>query len=312
MAESAATCPNCGAPRTGAYCGHCGQSERSYLRATREIAGEFLRETMGLDTRLARTLKALLIQPGHLTREWSADRRASWVSPVRLYLVVSIVFFFALSLESRLDPIELGPDADEPPHRIEVGQDAEMDRLYASLTAEQRSRVRSILESQGLATEELERHLAQIEAQSPADTVPVSDFERLLRDRVLDVLENPGSAWDTIVADLPIAMFLTLPLFAAWLKLMYRKRFYAEHLVFALHLHSFLFFAGTFLILAPGGFVDDVITVAAGIYYLLALHRVYAERWARTLFKFVTINVAHVTLITFGIGATAIVALLLP
>ncbi len=68
---------------------------------------------------------------------------------------------------------------------------------------------------------------------------------------MLDLAENPRGAYETVISDLPAAMFFTLPLYAAWLKLMYRRRFYSEHLVFALHLHAFLFFIGTFILLLP-------------------------------------------------------------
>ena len=107
---------------------------------------------------------------------------------------------------------------------------------------------------------------------------------------------------------------------------MYRRRFYAEHLVFALHLHSFLFFIGTFILVlpdapsqSPSGVVRALIGVGAGAaamlkiaglgYYLVALKVFYLERWQRTVVKFLVINVAHAALIALGILLVTIVAL---
>jgi hypothetical protein len=128
------------------------------------------------------------------------------------------------------------------------------------------------------------------------------------------------------VSNLPAAMFFTLPLYAAWLKLLYRKRFYAEHLVFALHLHSFLFFIGTFILVLPtgstqatsgamrvwtgvGGFAGDVLRLTGLAYYLVALKRFYFDSWKLTVAKFLAINVAHAVLIALGIALVTTVAL---
>ena len=95
---SVRTCPNCGRDRPESFCAHCGQSDRDYARALRSVAGEFVRETFEVDSRLFRTLKLLMFRPGSLTREFSRNRRAGFVSPVRLYIFASFVFFLLLSL----------------------------------------------------------------------------------------------------------------------------------------------------------------------------------------------------------------------
>ena len=54
---------------------------------------------------------------------------------------------------------------------------------------------------------------------------------------------RPKEFWKQFNANLPKVLFFLIPLFALLLKLIYllRKRFYSEHLVFALHYHSVLF-----------------------------------------------------------------------
>ncbi len=326
--ETIGTCPNCGAPRSGGFCGACGQNSRSYLRATREIVGEVLSEVFDLDSRLGRTLKSLLLRPGHLSREFASDRRARYVSPVRLYIVVSLVFFGVLSLTSRYESVDVpaGVPADA---QHDIAADPAISDVYKQLSDAQRARLKSILEKQGTATEAVRRQLAELdEANRTAPPASVSEFESALSDRVLDLAENPRGAYDTVISHLPAAMFFTLPLYAAWLKLMYRRRFYSEHLVFALHLHAFLFFIGTFILLLPdapsqspsaavrtlsdvGSFAGDALRFAGLAYYLIALKTFYLESWTRTVAKFLVINVAHAVLIALGIAVVTAVALLL-
>jgi Protein of unknown function (DUF3667) len=247
-------CPNCGAPRTENFCSACGQNSRSYLRATREIVGDVLSETLDLDSRLGRTLRFLLLRPGYLSREFASERRASYVSPARLYIFVSLVFFGVLSLVTRFEP-DVEPNVTQEAQH-DIAADPDMTQMYQQLSDAQRARLRAILEKQGAATEAVRRQLAELDAannatNSAAPPASVSAFESALSDRLLDLAENPRGAYETVISDLPVAMFLALPLYAAWLKLMYRRRFYSEHLVFALHLHAFLFFIGTFILILP-------------------------------------------------------------
>ena len=327
MSETITTCPNCGAPRADRFCGVCGQNDRSYLRATREIIGDVLGEVFDLDSRLGRTLKYLLLRPGFLSREFASDRRASYVSPVRLYIVVSVVFFGVLSMTTRFESDDVEKAVQPAELENEVKVDPDIGKMYGQLSEAQRARLKAILEKQGVATDAVKRHIAELDEATRATPAPsVSAFESALSDRALDLAENPRGAYQSIVSELPAAMFFTLPLYAAWLKLMYRRRFYAEHLVFALHLHSFLFFIGTFTLVLPdapshspsgavrafvavGEFADGTLKLTGLAYYLIALKTFYLESWKRTAAKFLVINVAHAVLIAIGVALVATVAL---
>lgn len=119
-------CDNCGAEKLGHYCAVCGQSDRNYRRNVFPVVGEVLSETFELDSRLLKTLPKLLLRPGFLSAEFSRNRRASYLSPFRLYLFTSIVFFFVLSLSIDL-PEGPGPGREavltgERPAPIAVGE----------------------------------------------------------------------------------------------------------------------------------------------------------------------------------------------
>ena len=70
------------------------------MRGLWSVVYEFFREMFELDSRLFRTLKSLLFRPGHLSSEFSRNRRAAYMSPVRLYLFTSFLFFLVLSISA--------------------------------------------------------------------------------------------------------------------------------------------------------------------------------------------------------------------
>jgi hypothetical protein len=88
-----ATCLNCGAELRGRFCGECGQRVVPPYPTLREMAGDAWEELSGYDGRFARTFRMLLRHPGRLTLDVLEGRRARYITPVRLYLVASVLYF---------------------------------------------------------------------------------------------------------------------------------------------------------------------------------------------------------------------------
>lgn len=86
-------CPNCGARLTGPYCTGCGQKVRPINPTMGHFLHELAQEVLNFDGKIFRSVWLLLTRPGFLTQEVLAGRRASYVAPVRLYLVFSIAYF---------------------------------------------------------------------------------------------------------------------------------------------------------------------------------------------------------------------------
>jgi hypothetical protein len=86
-------CPNCETQRAGNYCDNCGQNGRDYRKSLPPMVGQLISEAFELDGRVVRSLKSLFFKPGQLSAEFSANRRADYISPLRLYLFSSILFF---------------------------------------------------------------------------------------------------------------------------------------------------------------------------------------------------------------------------
>ncbi len=290
-------CANCGAERSGPYCSRCGQNDRNYQRALPPLVSELLREAFELDSRLVRTLKLLLFKPGALALEFSNNRRASYVSPIRLYLFTSILFFFFLSLGT---DVSVGEDPDRPQVQVQVEEVENADpRVLLSLLSEPRARrAEEILNRSDnsiarLILLQIASGLTQEEGGTPD---PALVF---LLGEAVDALYEPGSVIRQFMDNLGVAMLVMLPVYALLLKLFYpfRKRYYVENLVFSTHLHTFVYIVFMMQMLLTNdsatGWLYEAIEIAASCltiwifaYHYLALRRYFAEGRLVTLLKF--------------------------
>ena len=93
-----------------------------------------------------------------------------------------------------------------------------------------------------------------------------------------------------LVENISIMMFFLLPLFALLLKIIYIRgsKFYIEHLIFSLHLHSFtflmLFLSLLSYIIFTKSFLFYVLLILF-VYALLTFKKVYQQRWFKTMLK---------------------------
>ncbi len=289
-------CANCGAERSGPFCSRCGQNDRDYQRALPPLVSELLREAFELDSRLVRTLRLLLFRPGELALEFSRNRRASYVSPIRLYLFISILFFFLLSLST-----EVGNDTvtERPAVQIQAEEvkNADTSTLLSLLNEEHAYRASEILNRSDSSIGRLV--LLQIAQDlDPADPeLPDPVFVFLLGEAV-DALYDPGSIIRQFMDNLAVGMFVMLPVYALLLKLFYpfRRRYYVENLVFSTHLHSFVYIV--FMAQMLFGFSTDIVWLSTAlelatnglalwilVYHYLALRRYFGGGRVLTFFK---------------------------
>ena len=90
-------CQNCDQPLNGEYCSNCGQRDIELLKF-KKLIKDFFDHHLDLDSRLFRTIKYLITNPGFLTAEYWNGRRAKYVPPLKLYLITSFIFFLVYSL----------------------------------------------------------------------------------------------------------------------------------------------------------------------------------------------------------------------
>ncbi len=100
MQENKILCPNCGKSynSTYNYCPYCGQRKGQDKLAFREVLNDFLAVNLNYDSKLVQTIKTLFFYPARLTKEFIAGKRAKYVSPVRLYIIISLLFFLIITV----------------------------------------------------------------------------------------------------------------------------------------------------------------------------------------------------------------------
>ena len=91
-------CENCGEELRGRYCSNCGQAAVSYHRSFRHVVVDVLDSFLNWDSKFIRSIGLLLWRPGWLTNQFLEGKRVRFVHPLRLYLLVSIVFFLCARL----------------------------------------------------------------------------------------------------------------------------------------------------------------------------------------------------------------------
>ncbi|HET9425445.1 MAG TPA: DUF3667 domain-containing protein [Gemmatimonadaceae bacterium] len=259
-------CLNCGAGLHGPFCSACGQRAIPPHPSVRELAGDAVGEFTGWDGKLAETIRTLVRTPGELTRQWLEGRRAHYISPLRLYLSASVLFFLlqasAPDLDGRKD-LRFTSTAPSNPER--VGNAA----------------TKTLRDNEALTPAEKDSALAAL-AKAPWWAQP------LMRRGI----EDPEGYKASFRRIIPRTFFALLPLYAGVLALFYRRRNYPDHLYFAIHLHAFVFialaipelakFTGSARIAGPVGAVA-LAWIAA--YSLFALKRVYGGGWTGTVLK---------------------------
>ncbi len=154
----------------------------------------------------------------------------------------------------------------------------------------------------------------------------INDAIAVMQDNARRVRDRPELIRRKALSLAPTAQLLMLPLFALLLKLAYlfRNRLYVEHLIFALHSHSFICLsligvsfldwlaahgAGYAWISAPAHALAFAAWMWMPIYLVLMLKRVYAQGWPMTLVKGLGIGCAYGLLFLFGLGATLLASL---
>jgi len=274
-------CTNCDTMLTGQYCAQCGQRFGTRMISLWELireASEFLTD---LDSRLWRTLGLLLFRPGRLTLDYLRGRRARYIPPLKLFIGLSLLFFFLLALGPRLG-IQGGPgisaqvdgdgDSADVVFSLGPGEDAEPPVESAADSADEPAASASETATtdkpdpepgQDLATEPddaTEGDSVSAEAEAEAHEDPCEDIEieigpefswlsgwlteERLKATCNKVVADHGQSYGRALLDnIPMMMFFFMPVMALVVKLGYplSRRYYVEHLLFLVHFHAFFF-----------------------------------------------------------------------
>lgn len=92
-------CLNCQTHLEGPFCGKCGQPQAARLMPAREWLGDFFGTFFKLDSKLLRTMKKILFQPGQATLDFGAGHRVPYSGPAKVYIIVSAISIAAMTLQ---------------------------------------------------------------------------------------------------------------------------------------------------------------------------------------------------------------------
>lgn len=96
-------CPNCGRRLEGAFCAGCGQKAAALNPTLHDFLHDLTHEVLHVDGKIFQSVRLLLLRPGMLSREWFDGRRARYVTPIRLYLIFSVLFFALSAVGTELE-----------------------------------------------------------------------------------------------------------------------------------------------------------------------------------------------------------------
>ncbi len=321
-------CEDCGEELHGRYCSRCGQVAVDYHRSFRHVIADVAESFLNWDSKFTKTLGLLLISPGWLTNQFVAGRRTRYLHPLRLYLLVSIVFFLC----ARFVPFQVKtPDV-------------------TKMTTEQRVEVEKAMQNPGIpqaVREQVLRNLAEQKKKeaAKADRSPTpgavpsppplpdkgENLDRQLADvsapdwlktKLREKIGPHGSNVEllgkTLRDNISTMMLFCIPLFAFVLKILYLRqgRYYIEHLVYALHIHAFFYIA--ILLIVLGGIAAKrwvppleeplfwILVLALVVQVFRSIRQVYGQSWFMTTFKFFFGGFIYLFVLVIALLATAI------
>ncbi len=142
-------CLNCAAVLVGSHCHACGQAAHVH-RTLGAFFHDLLHGVFHFEGKVWRTVPLLAWNPGKLTREYIDGRRASYVSPIALFLFV--VFLTFATVRSVGEPMHFGgPDADG------IAAATRIDKARAEVSRLERERASAV--STGRATTAIDTEL---------------------------------------------------------------------------------------------------------------------------------------------------------
>lgn len=386
-----AHCPNCNAVMHGPFCYACGQPKKGLIRHFSSIVGDFVDSVFNFDSRTMRTIGPLYFRPGHLSNEYFAGRRVRYVTPLRLYVFLSVIAFLVIAMITTLPSEQDAADADKDVSEISTAErdrrlreverslvwvpEAERARIRAEVARELDKRVKVAPPKPGAKPTPAASPPTTATPAAPAppavptpaaDAKPSRDdyddddgsfqvngkewdpktnpvrldwltdgMNAALNEEIGELIrkaqridDDPGPFVKQIYSTAPQTLFVILPVFALLLKAFYifRRRLYMEHLIVALHSHSFIMFS---LLLAIAlakleewtrdvsvlpaffGFLFVLVWIWVPVYLFLMQKRVYRQGWIMTTLKFLVIGFCYFFLLVFGAMLTALVSLIL-
>lgn len=285
-------CPNCGAAIAPAdqFCSQCGQSTRDLQIPIKSLLADIVEDFLHFDGKSLQTLRTLIVKPGHLTKDFIEGKRIRYVAPLRLYLMISIVFFFVLALPGS--------------NHKEISKPKDNAGFNFTFWGIQGSDLKS-----------LQPH--HVDSVMTAHAIERTKFNRYLLLQMIRLQAGGPQAFIQVLQKgISYMMFILMPFFAWCIFLFYRRtgRQYLGSLVFSIHYHSFVFLIFSIaLALNKYDFLSWLPGVALCIfpvYLFFGLRTVYGGSFLRTSFTIFILGMLQIISFIFLFIVTVVLTVL--
>ena len=285
-------CLNCNAELHGRYCHLCGQENIEPKETVWGLVTHFFYDITHFDGKFFATTKTLIAKPGFLPREYMIGRRARYLHPIRMYVFSSALFFLVFFSIFHVSHVPGTFDEDEEQETkvsisgVDVRSVQQYDSIQASLPPAKRD---SWLERR------LTRRNIELKQRYKND-------DQLFAKELLN----------KFIHTFPYLLFLSLPLYALFLKLLYirhKEYYYTDHGIFLIYLYIFTFII--MLLYFSFDKLDDIRglkwlwvlklgVIVYGVWYAYkAMRRFYRQGRGKTLLKFTALNFLAIVSLIF-------------
>lgn len=276
-------CLNCGAVVAGRFCHVCGQENIEPKESFWHLVTHFVYDITHFDGKFFSTVKYLLLKPGFLSREYIAGRRMRYLNPIKMYVFISaffFLFFFSVvntSFNNKKDETEK-PDVATVKSSIEKSiNDLQKDLKDKKNTESVNNIIKNQIKLLLQDVETLSKDTSNLSAlnyynpdvpvsfghyktaaeyDSVQNTLPprVRDkwLERFTAKKIIELQTKYGNnekeffetVFEKFKHSFPQLLFVSLPLLALLLKLLYVRRknfYYTDHVIYSVHLYCAMF-----------------------------------------------------------------------
>ena len=274
-------CPNCDKQlkEDMNFCPNCGQENHIKRVSLRMLVSDFSSTYFAFDSKLFASLKYLLIKPSFLSLEYLNGKIEAYLRPIRLYIFISFAFFLLNSISSG---------------------DGVSDRVILPI------------DGNPTTIEEVQSEFKKAKSlKNDKGNDPFLEFDKEFFDgKITKILSDKKELKLFILflkSKLPILFFFLIPVFGVLLFLFFYKKkyFYVDHLVFALHLQSFVFVLLIISLIIDWIFKVDLtffVILAFLIYGFIAARKFYDLGKISTFIRLSFVGFIHVILSTIIFG----------
>lgn len=319
-ANTSEDCKSCGTKIEQIYCGNCGQKNDDLRRSLWRLLGESLGGLFAFESRMWRTWADLLRRPGKVAHEYANGARTIYSPPIRVYLVVSFMFFGFLAItQTNLFALSIQPKTKtgtaEAQKVIDIADKNSLSLLddysIKPLFFQSQKTFESL--SDDTVTEDFLKTIQNGTKQEGADTDTSAQEEPLKAFQIF--LKNPKKFNAAFNTWLPRVMFFMVP-FAMIMGAIFIRGPTAllyDHLIHAMYIHAVFFMTLLFAVILakvlPGSFVAKTLVIAFIFYLPLSLKRMFNRGWFKTIITTVIVSSVYALFLVSAILLISIFSL---